>query len=136
MANNGKRGQALGKAALAKATRIIAGDTTTHDPKVSPMAQSLGITFDANNNVTGNQTTDDIAAIDSKATTNANDIQVLSNKINAIAAVLGITFNGDGTLASEGYSTHTHAYLDGTIADTDDGSGVQTDTQRTTDGVV
>ena len=34
--------------------------------------------------------------------------QVIHNQIAAISSVLGISFNPDGTLLSEAYTTHTH----------------------------
>jgi hypothetical protein len=34
--------------------------------------------------------------------------QVIHNKLNAISSIFDITFNPDGTLLSESYSTHTH----------------------------
>lgn len=99
----------LSRAALGKVNSISAGTTTTVDARVSPLSQSLGVTYDSNNNVTGNQTNDDIA-----------DLQ---NRITSL----------ENRLAN--YENHTHAYTDDTITDTNDGTGETVTTAKTT-GVV
>ncbi len=58
----------LAQAALGKANSISAGTTTTVDARVSPLSQSLGVTYDSNNNVTGNQTNYDIADLQARIT--------------------------------------------------------------------
>jgi len=62
-------------------------------------------------------------------------IAVVNAKIDALASALGITFNANGTLQSNGYSSHTHAYTDATIADTADGTGTTSQANKNTQGV-
>ena len=71
---------------------------------------------------------DDIITLD-------NRIDTLDNKITAIASIFDIVFNADGTLNSESYTTHKHNYIDTTITDTDDGSGIENSATKATDGV-
>ena len=52
------------------------------------------------------------------------EIQTINNKMDAISEILGITFSQKGTLLSEGYTEHKHSYVDTTIPDTADGTGV------------
>ena len=96
MSKNGAKGTKLAKAALARINNITSGTTGTIDQRVSPMAQSLGITFDGNNNVLDNGTNDDILLINAK--------------IDAIAALFKITFDASGSIVAEEYTTHTHNY--------------------------
>ena len=111
-----RRGQSLGKAALARTTRIGDGTIATVDLRVSPMAQILGITFDANSNIVSSTVTDAVTA-----NTAAN--HSLETRLATLELVLA------------NYATHTHNYSDGTIADTDLGGSAQVDTTRTTTGV-
>ena len=99
----------IAKSALAKANRIQSGETTTTDARVSPMAQSLGITFDSNNNVNTNQTNDDISDLQARLT-------ALENRLL-------------------NYESHTHTYEDDTIADTSDGSGATSTATKHTSGI-
>ena len=135
--NSGKR---LSKAALARATRIGDGTITTVDKRVSPMTQVLGIAFDANNNITSSSVT---AAVTEN--TNARHSHTNAVLLAAITASFTTEIN---THISEletrlaalelkliNYTTHTHDYSDGTIADTDVGGSVQVDVTRTTAGV-
>ena len=96
MAKNGAKGTKLAKAALARINNITSGTTGATDQRVSPMAQSLGITFDGNNNVLNNDTNDDISLINAK--------------IDAIAALFEITFDTSGAITTEEYTSHTHNY--------------------------
>ncbi len=107
MAKNGAKGTKLAKAALARITNITTGATSTTDARVSPMAQSLGITFDGNNNVLDNGTNDELVLINAK--------------IDAMAVLFGITFDIDGSIITENYTTHTHDYDNNGIADVTDG---------------
>ena len=116
------RSKSLAKAALAKSNRSIivsAGGLTDNSERIASMASSLGISF-SSNTVSSNQTNLDIQS-------NTDNINLLStattkinNKIDAISAVLGLTFNPDGTLDTEIYSTHAHDY------DDDNGTAVVT----------
>jgi hypothetical protein len=142
MATNGAKGQKLGKAALARVNSVASGDVTTVDARVSPMAQSLGIVFGTNYTVASNQTTARLTTVESaisnlegRVTSNEDDKLIAMNKLNAIATVLGITFNSDGTLNTEAYSSHTHSYEDSTINDTADGTGTETVTVKSSSGV-
>ena len=99
----------IARASLAKVNSVSAGTTTTTDGRVSPMAQSLGITFDSNNNVLNN-------------TTNANILD-LQTRLTAL----------ENRLAQ--YENHTHSYTDATIADTTTGTGTTTTVTKTT-GIV
>jgi len=113
---SGRRGQSLGKAALARTTRIGDGTITAVDSRVSPMAQILGIVFDASNNIINSAVTDAVSA-------NTINIADLETSLATLE------------LALANYATHTHNYSDGTIADTDLGGSAQIDTTRTTTGV-
>ena len=116
------RSKSLAKAALAKSNRSIivsAGGLTDNSQRIASIASSLGISF-SSNTVSSNQTNLDIQS-------NTDNINLLStattkinNKIDAISAVLGLTFNPDGTLDTEIYSTHAHDY------DDDNGTAVVT----------
>ena len=99
----------LAKSAIAKVNNIETGTMTTTDARVSPLSQSLGVTYDNANNIISNQTNDNIADLQAR----------LTNLENRLA----------------NYETHTHDYIDSTINDTDDGSGTQTDITKTTSGV-
>jgi len=57
-------------------------------------------------------------------------------KVDAIANLLGIAFNTDGSINTENYTVHTHSYTDDTISDTADGSGTTTTTSKTTGAVI
>jgi len=98
MAKNGKKGTKLAKAALARISNITSGATSITDARVSPMAQSLGITFDGNNNVLDNEINDNIALINAK--------------IDSLATLLGVTFDGLGGIVTETYTQHSHDYED------------------------
>ena len=113
----------LSRAALGKVNSISAGTTTTVDARVSPLSQSLGVTYDSNNNVTGNQTNDDITDLQNKINSLENNVSDLQNRIT----------NLENRLAN--YENHTHSYTDDTITDTDDGTGETVTTTKTT-GVV
>ena len=118
------KGKKLAKAALAKTNTIqvsIEGDYEDSRQRFNSLSTALGVTYDGNNNVVDEQIVDDVALLQS---------QVLS-----LVTLLNSTFNGLGNIDVDGYSSHTHDYNDGTIADTDDGTGTQTDTNRTTGGV-
>lgn len=65
----------------------------------------------------------------------SDKLDLVSNKMDAIAALFGMTFDVDGVLTAENYTAHTHDYNDKTISDTGDGTGVETDTARVTAGV-
>lgn len=59
-----------------------------------------------------------------------------STEINTLASILGVTFSVDKTLLSETYTAHKHNYFDATITDTADGTGVSSDAARQTQGVI
>lgn len=114
----------LAKAGIAKTNALkeqVSGDYADAAAKFSSLSQDFGVVFDANNNILSNAT--------------KSDINILKNKVAAIASVLGATFNPDGTLASETYSDHAHSYKDTTIADTADGTGSASTADKTTGGV-
>lgn len=62
-------------------------------------------------------------------------IQIIQTKLQSIAELFSITFNPDGTIASENYTNHTHSYTDSTISDTEDGTGTQTDNTKQTTNI-
>ncbi len=153
----------LAKSAMAKANNIESGTTTTIDARVSPLSQSLGITYDTAHNVVGNQTNDDITDLQTRVTNTENNKLNTGDLLNEIKNVDGAGSGVDADLldgkqASEftlqtetdslnnrltnlenrlaDYETHKHNYIDSTINDTDDGSGTQTDTTKTTGEVV
>ncbi len=80
------------------------------------------------NNTTVGSLSNDIGNIQTELTT-------LNTRIVNFASLFGVVFNPDGTITSEDYTTHKHNYKDKTINDTDDGTGVETDTTRETLGV-
>ena len=139
MADN-KRGQSLGKAAIARTTRIGDGTITTVDRRVSPMVQILGITFDANNNIIGSTVIDAVDA-NTAARHSHSNLAILDATTASFTTAINDHINNLETrlatleLALANYATHTHNYNDGTIADTADGGSVQIDTIRTTTGV-
>ena len=104
-----KNDLSIGYIALSKIKKIEEGTTSTTDARVSPLSQSLGITYDSNNNVVSNKTNDNITNLQTRLT-------VLENRLSD-------------------YENHTHNYIDSTINDTSDGSGTEKDTTKTT-GVV
>ena len=48
--------------------------------------------------------------LDSISQSDFDAITINQNAISAIANVLGITFNANGTLNAESYTSHTHGY--------------------------
>lgn len=136
MTSINNKNYSLSKAALARVNNIETGVTYAIDSRVSPLSQSLGITYDADSNIVINSTNNDIDALQNDSHTHSNKATldntteafttVQVNQIAAIATALGITFNVDGTINVDGYAAHTHSYLD------NDGT---TDTARTTGGV-
>lgn len=131
-ANSNLGAVAMGKAATLQALIDKLNSTTVGD---------LSDRIDSNNNditvLSGriNSNDIDIANISDRIDSNNADIALINKKIDTVAAIFSIVFNSDGTLSSEEYSTHAHDYVDSTIADTEDGSGTQTDTTKTTAGV-
>lgn len=112
MATNGAKGQHLAKAALAKANGIIAGTTGTTDARVSPLSQSLGVTYDANKNVIANTTTARIGVLETETDVLQGKVSTLEAKLASIVAMFGIAFDANNAISSEGYTTHVHAYED------------------------
>ena len=137
---SGRRGQSLGKAALARTTRIGDGTIATVDLRVSPMAQILGITFDANSNIVSSTVTDAVTA-NTAANHSHSNSAILDAMTASFTTVINAHINDLETrlaaleLALADYATHTHNYSDGTIADTVNGGSAQIDTTRTTTGV-
>ena len=135
-----RRGISLGKAAIARATRIGDGTITTVDVRVSPVVQVLGITFDANHNITNSTVTDAVAANTTDSHTHSNSA-VLDAITASFTTAINTHINDLETrlaaleLALAGYASHTHDYSDGTVADTDIGGSAQVDATRTTAGV-
>lgn len=126
---NGK-GEKLAKAALSVSrTKVtITGDYEADRQKFGALIQDFAIAFDANNNVLENGIKDDVES-------NKNRLDIIESKLDSIASFFGITYYPNYTIHNENYTTHTHDYEDGTINDTNDGTGTQTDTTRTTTGV-
>jgi len=128
--------------ALIKASNA-SGSIDEDRVKFQNLALENGITFDANGDIQANELYDkaEIAMEVLGVSTNTVnhrlvlDESILNNKLNAIANLFGVTFNGDGTINTESYNGHTHEYADATINDTADGSGTQTNTTRETQGV-
>ncbi len=86
----------FGKIAIAKANRTeesLGGD-----------AEALSDQVDTNKA--------NITLIQSSLVSIGEDIIETNNKLDAIASLFGITFNADGTLANEIYTSHTHSYDD------------------------
>jgi hypothetical protein len=138
MAISSKNAKRLGKAALAKSNTIsatIEGDYEDDRQKFLAAMQDLEITFDANNNVDVDGIKNTVTANTANIATNTDSIAALTVKLDNVANLFGITFNSDGTIATESYTGHTHDYVDSTIEDTADGTGTQTDTTKTTAGV-
>ena len=116
------KGSKLSKTALARqqsSSVDVAEEFAQDRAKFNSVIQDYGITFNPDNTTLSNDAVD---------------------KIDALVALLGMTFTRNGTterleLTGNTYSNHTHDYVDVTINDTADGSGTQTDTARTTDGV-
>lgn len=111
----GARGQTLAKAALAKASNIEQGTTSVFDPRVSPLSQSLGVTYDSNYNITGNNTNDRLDAIESDYVTEAPSDGNTYGRLNGnwTQVISGVN---DHTLLTN-IGTNTHAQIDAHIAD-------------------
>ena len=135
-----KRGQSLGKTAIARTTRIGDGTVTTVDARVSPMTQILGITFDANSNIVNSIVTDAVSANTAARHSHSNSAVLNATSASFTTAINEHINNLETRLAAlelalANYATHTHNYNDGTIADTNLGGSAQVDTTRTTTGV-
>lgn len=151
-----KRAKKFGKIGIAKADRIqvvIDGVYEDDRQKFISVATSLGINFDPlTNTVTTNNTNNrldalevdthvhaNLATLDSLTSTYItnleNTIALLETKLANLSSVFGVSFDAAGAVTSETYSTHTHDFVDTTIADTADGTGVSTDTTKITQGV-
>jgi len=125
----------LGKAAIAKSNNISVSITGVYEAdriRFNSMSQDLGIAYDANNNVLSNTIKSDVSALKTNTHTHSNKAAldgitagtltaisenttalILTNaKIAAIAALLGITFDVDGNITVEDYTSHTHNYED------------------------
>jgi len=84
----------LAKASLAKINNVVSGSTTTTDARVSPLSQSLGITYDVNHNIASNQTVDRITTLESQVSTLQAQVTALlththSYDNNGVPAVTG-----------------------------------------------
>ena len=135
-----KRGQSLGKAAIARTTRIGDGTITTVDKRVSPIAQILGIAFDANGNIISSTVIDAINSNTAARHSHSNSAILDATTASFTTAINDHINNLETRLAAlesalADYATHTHNYSDGTIADTATGGSPQIDTIRTTSGV-
>ncbi len=143
MSGNEQRGKSLAKAAIAKTNvTSLTVESVYEDSRqrFQALSQDLGVTYSVNNNVLSNQTNADIDAL--QLDTHVHSNKVILDAITAsFTSALKTAYDGyeariaDLELRLAGYETHTHSYLDGTIADTGDGTGTQTDTSRST-GVV
>ena len=105
-------------------------------------ARELQALIDILNNTTVGSLSDDITAntnaitgINNTLVSINNSISLINTKVSTLTSIFSIMLNTDGSLMSEAYSSHTHAYEDGTINDTVDATGTQTDTTRNTQGV-
>jgi hypothetical protein len=105
-------------------------------------AKELQVLIDTLNNTTVGSLSDNITTnanaitgINNTLVSINNSINLINTKVSTLASIFSIMLNTDGSLLSEAYSSHTHAYLDGTINDTADATGSQTDTIRNTQGV-
>jgi len=93
--------------------------------------RDLQALIDTLNNTTIGTLNTDIGNIQLALNVNTVAITLINTKINSIASIFGVTFNPDGTLLTETYSTHAHTYSDATI----DATGIVTNTSRNTLGV-
>jgi hypothetical protein len=105
-------------------------------------ARELQALIDTLNNTTVGGLSDRIDTNDlaitslSQADTSINEaLNVMNNKLNSIAASFGIVFDNTGLITSEDYLSRTHSYEDATINDTTDGTGTESVTTKTTQGV-
>lgn len=141
MSENGSR---LAKAALAKNNTTVVtilGDYETDRSRFQSLGNSLEVTYDVNNNVASNGVKDAVIA-------NTNLAHGHTNKSILDATTASYTIAIDLhvadlesrlaalELALANYTIHTHSYNDRTISDTADGTGITTDTPRSTGGVV
>lgn len=62
---------------------------------------------------------------------NTEAINLLNARVNSIANLFGITFDSNGAIVSENYTSHTHSYEDDTI----NGTGVVSTETKSTSGV-
>jgi hypothetical protein len=76
-----------------------------------------------------------IEAIEKNINNINSELLKIKTEVQSISSILGIEYNEDGTVLGEKYTTHTHNYKDVVITDTDDGSGVESETTKETDGI-
>lgn len=134
----------FGKIGIAKANTVkveVEGDYENDRQKFNSLVTSLGVTFTdnyVNNNDTVNalnNTINDLNNVINNLNSTISDLNIAEQKIDEIANLLGITFDANGILTAEEYTTHTHGYEDSTITDTADGTGALTTTNKTTEGI-
>lgn len=122
---------------LSTSLQNILQSVSTNTSAIDTLATSLQA---VSNKADENETSIDalstsLQSLSQQVSENASAIALINSKIDAIASIFSVIFNTDGSLSSQGYTSHMHSYEDGTIADTVDGTGTQTDTTRTTQGV-
>ncbi|MGB3988524.1 MAG: hypothetical protein WBK67_02405 [Minisyncoccales bacterium] len=124
-----KKSNSLGAVALAKARELQDLIDILNSTTVGDLVEQLAL------KATKQELTDGLAL---KATKQelTDGLALVHAKINSLAAVFGATFNVDGTINIEEYTTHAHNYEDATIADPVDGSGAMTTETKTTQGVI
>lgn len=141
MANRlGGKGEKLAKAALSVSrTKVtITGEYEEDRQKFGAMTQDLAITFDGNNNILVNGIKNNVTSnTNHRNITSGNPHNVVISDLTGLQAIIDDYESRIATLETllTNYTSHTHDYDDGTINDTDDGTGTQTDTTRTTTGV-
>jgi len=118
-----KKNNKLASVAVAKAREL----QTLIDTLNSTTVGGLSDRIDENNLA--------IAQLQQVNTSTNETINVLINKLNALVSLFGIEFDSDEKITSEDYLSHTHSYEDATINDTTDGTGEESVTTKTTQGV-
>ena len=126
-----KKSNNLGAVALTKARELqslidILNNTTIGSLSEDTTANANAIVA-INNNIT---------VLTNAVNINMNAISLLNAKIDSLATLFALGFDSTtGALTTEAYTTHAHNYNDTTIADTADGTGTETITTKTTEGV-
>ena len=78
---------------------------------------------------------DDMAVLKDDMTDVINrldNITDVTSKLEKIIQLFSITFDSNGNIISNNYTSHTHSYKDATIADTAEGTGTLSETTKTT----
>lgn len=134
---NSKKNANLGAVALTRTRDLQALIDTLNNTTVGSLANDMAANATAiatlNEHLTLRDS--DISENTTAIAINSTAITLLSTKLSSLCTLFGVVFDESGNVVAQEYSTHTHDYADATIADTADGTGVESSTTKTTTGV-